>query len=496
MAELKPFEIKKFGGWRPGVDPNELGWSGATDLENVDLNLDGRLRQRDLFYEGPDSTYAMHGLYPFPKSATSMYNVSFKRGSALQLYYYDSVATAVTGTWGTSGPYVRSAPFIGTPTSTTMYITSGVSDFSSAEQLKKWTGPSGSLASAGVSTKPLFAAVTPNSNRLALGGFINASDAPGGSNGSLSTVFFSDPGVPETFGANNYVTLDPGDGERITGMTTYRDLLFVFKESKFYVFYGEGIGSDGSSPEFNYRTVQIPDGVVITFAQANQHRCTTGKDGVYFSTGSGIYITDGGKPAEISGDLRTLFRRNSATASHLSYVDGRLYMLFSYIPDGEVASASYILVYDTDGGYFLKWAADRNITDIGPWMVSSYDTIPAVFANGVSAVYIMRPSQSSDDLGFTYCFYTTGQQAFGPPGAEGIVREVLFEGDGDVSVTPVVDGTTVSTVSMTTSLASVGRYRKALRGRGIAISIANASSQWELASVIANVEPSRPVGDS
>jgi hypothetical protein len=67
---------------------------------------------------------------------------------------------------------------------------------------------------------------------------------------------FSDAGAPETYSANNYVHLIPGDGEEIIGVCTFGNQLFVFKESKIFVFYGTATDSTGN-PVFNYRTVVV-----------------------------------------------------------------------------------------------------------------------------------------------------------------------------------------------------------------------------------------------
>src|SRR5262249_12658681 len=90
-----------------------------------------------------------------------------------------------------------------------------------------------------------FLAVTPGDNRVVLAD---------GLRGNQSRVRFSDPGAPETFGANNYVDLTPNDGEAIAGVATWQNYVVVAKQTKFFVFYGTSSDSTGQ-PVFNYRTV-------------------------------------------------------------------------------------------------------------------------------------------------------------------------------------------------------------------------------------------------
>jgi hypothetical protein len=67
-------------------------------------------------------------------------------------------------------------------------------------------------------------------------------------------VHFSDALAPETWSANNYVYLTPGDNEDIQGIVTWKNHLYVFKSSRFFDFYGNSTDGTGQ-PVFNYREV-------------------------------------------------------------------------------------------------------------------------------------------------------------------------------------------------------------------------------------------------
>ncbi len=75
----------------------------------------------------------------------------------------------------------------------------------------------------------------------------------------------------------------------------WNEFVFVFKETSFFVFTGEGVDSNGS-PEFIYRPVQ--DGVGLVSPRAVCVHPT----GVYFMARNGVYRTTG-QSAELISDL-------------------------------------------------------------------------------------------------------------------------------------------------------------------------------------------------
>jgi hypothetical protein len=108
--------------------------------------------------------------------------------------------------------------------------------------------------------------------------------------------YFSNAGQPEvweTDGASgrgrNFVDLTPGDGEQIMAAVTWRELVFIFKETKFFVMWGESTAADGT-PVFNFREV------VNNVGLAGSRLVCVGRDGVYFLNRRGVYHTNGGDP--------------------------------------------------------------------------------------------------------------------------------------------------------------------------------------------------------
>jgi hypothetical protein len=276
------------------------------------------------------------------------------------------------------------------------------------------------------------------------------------------------------------VALAEGDGEAITGIASYRDFLLVFKETKFFVFYGESIGPDGSTPEFNYREVPIPIG------RRDGGHVAEGEDGVYFvvqdGTASRLYKTDGGKPIDVSDDLGNTYLQPDV------WCRGRNIFV-------DASSDSLTLVYDTETA---EWIARDTVSYEVEFLGDVY-SVP--YTGGDSGILMQMDSNLStdyiagDDIPIVPS-YLTGYQQMSAAGAEGVIREVLLDGTGTVTAQINADGTAGTAVAVTPTASTIGRYRKTVRGRAFQLSLSSSSGTWNLSRVIANVQPSRPVGAS
>lgn len=117
------------------------------------------------------------------------------------------------------------------------------------------------------------------------------------------TLLISDVGSPTKFtNPDAIVRLRPGDGERIQAMRVWRDQLFVFKDSAYFVFTGSYINAAGA-PVYTRRAVEAGIGCVSTAAVAVTPNglCWAGKHGIYRSVG--------GEPEELSLPIRPFFAR-------------------------------------------------------------------------------------------------------------------------------------------------------------------------------------------
>lgn len=212
----------------------------------------------------------------------------------------DSETGLSGGPWG----FAR----FGKPNAESVYAGNGT------DTLRKWNGVTWSAPTATVNgeagkTMPKAGAIAAwpaGGNRLAATGFATTTGGPAGATSSPDHVYFSDPGDPTSWtnksGEENYVQLLPGSGEPIIAAITWRELLFVFKETVFFVF-DQGTGVDASgAPEFFFRPVEAGVGPVSSRAVcADEH-------GVYFMGRHGVYRTTGQEPEEVThGRLEPLW---------------------------------------------------------------------------------------------------------------------------------------------------------------------------------------------
>lgn len=227
----------------------------------------------------------------------------------------------------------------GGPTAEHIYYSNGT------DAVARWTGTG--------FEQPLYLGVTPTGRFLALSStdnrLINARFSGTTAGNNPSTVRFSAEGDPTSWGPTNYVDLTPGDGEEITGVVSWRDLVIVFKQTKFFTFYGQSVDDDGE-PVFNYRPVDAGVGLVSPRAFA------ISEQGIYFLDRSGIYFTTGSQPARVSDLVRPIFHGDpsvyytggalntgSIEQSTMVYHDERLWFSF---PGGQSAVNDRQLVFD------------------------------------------------------------------------------------------------------------------------------------------------------
>ncbi len=205
-------------------------------------------------------------------------------------------------------------------------------------------------------------------------------------------VLFSDPGLPTTFQANNYVDLHPGSGEPITALVAWADYLFAFKDSEFFFFYGTSTDSTGN-PVFNFRH---------TAAAGCVGAACAAPEGVYFLDRRGVYLTTGGAPKLISGALDPLFQGGSSifyqggelatsalASARLWWTQGRLYLAYA------TASANNRLaVYSSASGWWTLY--DIPVAAMTSFRPSTAEELLFAYASG--SKFIGRYSEGSGDL--------------------------------------------------------------------------------------------------
>jgi hypothetical protein len=273
---LSPIQFPGFdGGLNLVNQPDEQDQTQALDLLNVSFVVRGAVKSRDgygLLTAAP-GTNRYDSLSPY-----------YTAGGTRQL-----VAGAGNRLEGltTAGAIVASST---APTASPHYFAryggeAGEYVFcaNGTDNLRRWDGAAFTTPSwTGTAPTGRFVAVTPWDNRL-----VNARRSNIGTAGdNPSSVRFSDPGLPTTWGANNYVDLNPGDGSQITGLAVWGGGLYVFKDTSIYVFTQTATDSTGQ-PEFIYRQVDAQVGC------SSPRAITVGRDGIYFLNSRGVYRTQG-----------------------------------------------------------------------------------------------------------------------------------------------------------------------------------------------------------
>jgi hypothetical protein len=300
-----PQSFRSFGGGlnlRDKADVVEE--SQAIDCLNVLFTERGSVRSRDgygTFASG--LTNAVDTIAPFYRSGAT---AQLLAGCGTRIEALDNAGAVVasntgltTGTWS----FAR----FGDPNQERTYAGQG------DNLLQRWTGAAWSAVAS--SPKAGALAVEAVSNRLVAGRFNGTAGGPTGGalTSSPSHVYFSNAGDPETWGTNNYIQVTPGDGEKVQAIVAWREFVFIFKETKFAVVYGEDTDGAGQ-PVFRYRMVDAGIGL------ASPRAVAIAEEGVYFMDRKGVYRTDGGEPQRVSSLIDPVWGLGSAEDFYLGGV--------------------------------------------------------------------------------------------------------------------------------------------------------------------------------
>lgn len=274
--------FERFGGLNLVQDPQEAGAEQALSCLNVTLDRNGRLRTRDGFTEAYDSALAASPLAIHPVSSSDdKVLVAFSANKVRVVDVSAGTSSAEVNLTSTSSSFASAG--------TAVYFTD-----STSTQIRKFSGGAFSSPASLAAYTGNHLAVQPLEDRLVI------ADA---NPTAPSRLWFSDPADPETIDVANFLELTPGDGEPITGMEVFGTELFVFKQTKFFVFYGNSTDSVGGVV-FNYRMVDTGVGCA---AGTSLKLTAAHETGLYFVGIDGVYRTTGGPPVKVSGAIDPIF---------------------------------------------------------------------------------------------------------------------------------------------------------------------------------------------
>lgn len=348
----------------------------AIDLLNVNFTERGAVRQRDGFGDlSGDLTNRVD-------SMTQHYTTAGLRqlvlGAGTRLDVIDHSGAVVGSQAGlTRGPWTFAQ--FGDPTRELVFCANGI------DPLARWDGTAFALGTATANVNGAAGAAMPKagaicvtaaqsgttsgsnaSNRLVATAYGTQTTAgPGGAQSTPSRVHFSNAGQPEIWETDgtvprgrNFVDLTPGDGEYIIAAVTWRELVFIFKQTKFFVLWGEGVGTD-SNPTFQVR--QVVNNIGLAAPQA----VAVGRDGVYFMNRRGVYRTSGGDPVLLSDVITPMWTQDpevyfQSAPINLAQLDltrmlWHMERLYISVPTGTATVNDRVLVFDTQRQFWTLY---------------------------------------------------------------------------------------------------------------------------------------------
>lgn len=465
--------VPRLGALRLDADPSDLGFDGAASVSNVEFDPNGTVRTRPGFDKTDAGTL----------SGNPTWLVPYRHGSQFVLVGGNATGTSLRG---------YNSSFASIDTATTLFATTaipshaiehgiaGVPDVSwvfvtwpgATNGIGMWNGIGTWTGVATTYAVGKFLAVTPWDDRLVM---LRSSEAAGTTQED-SLVRFSDPSAALNFTADNWVEVSPTDGQKLRMGVPWRDLLFVFKETKFFVFYGTSTDSTGGAL-FNYRTVDTGVGCGYDYAAA------AAQDGVYFVHADGIYRTTGGPPELVSAPLQPFFdaRTNGIftptgplTSPRIHAGDDRLYVWQQ--------GATGMFVMDFRTRVWTYW-----VLSVAPYaLLPLDDPREFLFADSTGQLYHSESSFSDDDGTAIASHWQSGFTSLAK-GLPATVRRYEVTGSGTVTHTLYGDqstvaewqGTAATSVAMGTAPVIEREYAlQSGRARDLAFKISATSGAW------------------
>ena len=303
MPAPKPIPFTQFGGLILNRPLDDVGADNAIDVLDVDWdNSLGKLRTREgaSAFSPEDAAGSYDILYPH-----SLTRLLARRTKTL--YAVNTEGKEVEGKTATVNEKHLAFARLGTPSASYTYIADQENTLKRYDGTE-FTSPTCTVGEVKAVAMPKgrFLAVWPDGgNRLVVAG----TTAAGGPNGAISSgshVWFSMPGDGEEYEATAYVQLNPGDGEEITGCVAFGGMIFVFKETRCFIFYGVSADQDGK-PVFNFRSVELGTRMRVPGSKRAEN-VVAGNDSLYFVADHGVFAMTSDAPSLLSDELEPLSR--------------------------------------------------------------------------------------------------------------------------------------------------------------------------------------------
>jgi hypothetical protein len=417
-SPYRELTVDAFGGLNVVSDPQEVGWGGAVDLLNVQLDRPGRLRARDGYTAFSTSAAPAAIQYLVPLIDT----IAANRFAAIGLSDLSAInlATGVLASQNGAGGYGTAVTNITRPTlfsiDTLGPVVFWASDFGTTGAVLKFADAAGTLTGSGTNGHPQYVCAVPSrgsgglATRLAQAGYFAAADAPGGANGSPTTVFFSNPGNGQAYTSTNWINLDPGV-EAFTGLVAFDGSLYAFKNTVAYDFYSESLESDGT-PIFNYRRINLPDPIPRMSSPTAWQPTAVGPDGVYYLGTRGLWRLGGAGVTRIPTPIDSIIAGTADSTVAVGTVGavrmewaGPLLTILYALSSG----AQRLLVWDTTTNTWTLHAYAKTVSAL-PLYAPTYGS-NLFFGATDGKAYKSTPATTDDNGTAITWSYTSGYAA-------------------------------------------------------------------------------------
>lgn len=395
MSRYTPYPFQGFGA---GLDliskPDAIDPASCIDALNVLFGERGAIADRPGYDNlGSALTNRVGSLEAFYTTSGTRQLLA---GCGTRLEGLSSAGAVVASATGLTNAVWDFARF-GQPNAEVAYAGNG------SDTLRKWNGsewsaPTATVDGGGAKAMPKAGAlcVDPSNNRLVCSGFSTTTGGPNGKVSSPSHVYFSEAGDPEKYESTAFIQLTPGDGERVQAVIAWKEFVFAFKETKFFVVDQTGVDPEGK-PEFDYRPVDSKAGL------ASPRAIVAHPTGVYFMARNGVYRTTGQEPELISslvepiwsGDVSPFYTggtlaHGSITNCAMGTWEDRIYLAF---PSAEANNR--VLVYDPQYEWWALYALPAS--SFASFRVANNEELVFGYASGTNSVGRHAPSFGNDD---------------------------------------------------------------------------------------------------
>lgn len=399
MPAPKPISYREFGGLVLNRPLDDTGKNRAIDL--LDVDWEGMLKSR----EGAEAFTPEAGAANYESLfAHSDSHLLARRGETTLVALKNSDGKE-TGKTATTKKKHLSFTRLGTPAASYTFIADTESTIKRYDGTN-FTEPTATVDEEAGKAMPkgqFLATWIDEGNRLVVAGTA-ANGGPNGATSSSSHVWFSNPGEPEGFASTAYEQLNPGDGEDIVGCCVWGGQVFVFKETRLFVFGGVSPDAEGN-PIFNFRTVDLGTRLLPP-SVAGGPQVVAGGEGVYFVANDGLWMTTGGEPALLSEDLdpladsQALIGPAATTFGELRWTDAKGIEFANnavYVGLGE-SSVTRLLKFDLRTLRWTVWTAALNC--LAAWNEDTTTHRTRVYFSASSGelkhVYLYTPAKEED----------------------------------------------------------------------------------------------------